>query len=74
MKDIWAVEGKLIDSLIGDPCPKLPKETVLSKIRWVTLGKNVALSNLTCLTYYSLFLPGYIYLLLTIQGISMTGH
>ena len=42
MKDIWAREGNLIDNLSGDPCPKLPKETVLSKIRWVTLGTNIA--------------------------------
>ena len=38
MKDLWATESLLIDSLVGDPCPKLPKTTVLSKIRWVTLG------------------------------------
>lgn len=42
MKDIWAREGILIDNLLGDPCPKLSKDTVLSKIRWVTLGTNAA--------------------------------
>jgi hypothetical protein len=36
--DIWARESVAIDELKGDPCPKLPKSTILSKIRWVTLG------------------------------------
>lgn len=38
--DIWARESVAIDELKGDPCPKLPKSTILSKIRWVTLGKD----------------------------------
>jgi 2OG-Fe(II) oxygenase superfamily len=38
LKDIWVREGELIDKLEGDPCPPLPKDAILSKVRWVTLG------------------------------------
>jgi hypothetical protein len=38
LSDVWTKESVVIDSLDGDPCLKMPKAALVSKIRWVTLG------------------------------------
>jgi hypothetical protein len=40
LSNLWARESvDVVGKLKGDPCFKLPKSSVLSKLRWVTLGK-----------------------------------
>jgi hypothetical protein len=38
LMNLWRKEESMIESLKGDPCPKMPKSSILSKLRWVTLG------------------------------------